>query len=212
MSDRRAPTPTAAAEMATPVISELRAALHDYQRRLTQCGGRAVESRRDKLMAIARGLPRREDLLAIPTQRFDLAAGRLAAGLARNVAVHEQAFARVSSPLKPRLLARHLTVEGDRVARVSARLAPAARRTLASASERLTALDKLLRSLSPDGPLERGFARVHRADGSLARSAKTLASGEAVELVFADGKRGAVVDGKAAPKGKSAPPDQGSLF
>ena len=146
------------------------------------------------------------------SQRFDLAAGRLSAGLARNVAVHDQAFARVSSPLKPGLLARHLTVEGDRVARVSARLSPAVRRTLGSAAERVTSLDKLLRSLSPDGPLERGFARVHHADGSLARSAKGLASGEAVELVFSDGRRGAVVDGKAAPKGKAAPPDQGSLF
>ncbi len=212
VSDRRAPTPTAAAEMATPVISELRASVMGASQRLTRAGGRIVEDRRQRLISAGRGLPRREDLLAVASQRFDLAAGRLSAGLARNVAVHDQAFARVSSPLKPGLLARHLTVEGDRVARVSARLSPAVRRTLGSAAERVTSLDKLLRSLSPDGPLERGFARVHHADGSLARSAKGLASGEAVELVFSDGRRGAVVDGKAAPKGKAAPPDQGSLF
>ncbi|MEI7932875.1 MAG: exodeoxyribonuclease VII large subunit, partial [Alphaproteobacteria bacterium] len=212
VSDRRAPTPTAAAEMATPVLSELQAGVMGFTQRLVRAGGRIVEDRRQRLISAGRGLPRREDLLAVASQRFDLAAGRLSAGLARNVAVHEQAFARVSSPLKPGLLARHLAVEGDRVARVSARLAPAVRRTLASAADRISSLDKLLRSLSPDGPLERGFARIHHADGSLARSAKGLASGEGVELVFADGKRGAVVDGKAAAKGKSAPPNQGSLF
>ena len=215
VSDRRAPTPTAAAEIATPVAAELRAAVLDLERRLTRFGARMVEDRRQRLIAAARGLPRREDLLAIPTQRFDLAASRLGAGLQRNVAVHEQAFARVASPLKPGLLQRHAALEGERLGKVAARLHPNARRVIEMAEARLSALDKLLASYSPTGPLKRGYALVHRADGSLARSAAALNSGEAVTLELADGKRGAVVDGSgkpAAPRSKPAPTQQGDLF
>ena len=213
VSDRRAPTPTAAAEMATPVLAELRAAIADHQRRLFRLGARLVEDRRQRLAAAR--LPRKEDLLGLAGQRFDLAARRLSAGLQRNVAVHEQAFARVASPLKPGILVRHHQTETDRLTRLTARLEPAARRRLERAGDRLSALAKLYQSLNPDGPLNRGFARVERTDGAIARSAKGLASGEAITLVFADGRRGAVVDGAAratAPKAKPSGGHQGDLF
>jgi exodeoxyribonuclease VII large subunit len=60
---------------------------------------------------------------------------------------------------------------------------------------------------------------VHRADGSLARSAPALEAGEAVRLEFSDGERAAVIDGeggaaKRTPVKKAvAPPaGQGDLF
>ena len=213
VSDRRAPTPTAAAEMATPVLAELRAAIADHQRRLFRLGARLVDDRRQRL-AGAR-LPRKEDLLGLAGQRFDLAARRLGAGLQRNVAVHEQAFARVASPLKPGILMRQHQTETDRLTRLTARLEPAARRRLERADHRLSALAKLYQSLNPDRPLTRGFARVERTDGTLARSAKTLTSGETITLVFADGKRAALVDGAGRavePKAKPPAGQQGDLF
>ena len=73
-------------------------------------------------------------------------------------------------------------------------LAPLERR-LDRLADRLASLEKLRVSYNPDGPLRRGFARVERADGHLAASAASLDSGEAVQLVFADGRRGAVIDG-----------------
>lgn len=212
VSDRRAPTPTAAAEIATPVLSDLRAAISDYDRRMSRCGGQAIEQRRQRLTGAARGLPRPADLLAIASQRFDHAASRLGAGLQRNIAAHERDLARIASPLKPGLLQRHASIEGERLTRLALRLKPATERGLARAGERLAALDKLHRSLNPDRPLERGFARIERADGTLARSAKGLSSGEAVQLVFADGKRGAIVDGVKATRSKPATSQQGDLF
>jgi len=211
VSDRRAPTPTAAAEIVTPVLAELRGLVADYDRRLARLGGRLIEDRRQRLLSASRGLPRKDDLLAYASQRFDLAASRLGAGLQRNVAVHERDLARVASPLKPALLIRHQQVERDKLERISSRLAPTLRRRLERMTERLSSLDKLYLSLNPDGPLKRGFARVHRADGSLARSAKALASGETVSIKFGDGDRSAVIDG-ARGRAKPRAPEQGDLF
>jgi len=245
VSDRRAPTPTAAAEMATPVLAELRAAVADYQRRLLTCTERALEGRRNRLTAAARGLPRPADILALASQRFDLAARRLGAALEKNTSAHERELVRTLARFNPALLERPRAFKQQRLAEVSTRFAAAARRgperiaaharlpalgerltaaftrRLARADERLGQLDKLRVSLNPNRPLELGFALVHRADGSIARSAAALAAGEAVTLQFADASRGAVIDAagrpvaaaKSKPSASGSPkPQQGDLF
>ncbi len=254
VSDRRAPTPTAAAEMATPVLADLVARVNEAGRRTDRCAAARVERGRDRLAAAARGLPRPADVLALASQRYDLAAGRLGAALAKNAALHERELARVGGRLGPALLDRPREVKAHRLGDLSlrldgaagrahesarararlpelqARLDAAAARRLARAGERVAALEQLRRSLNPDRPLERGFARVVREDGRLARSAAELGAGEAVGLRFGDGVRGAVVDAVATegagatsapalstPKPKRAPAKalpvgQGSLF
>jgi exodeoxyribonuclease VII large subunit len=223
VSDRRAPTPTAAAEMATPVLGELKAAVADYQRRLLTCTTRMLENRRDRLSAAARGLPRPADIMALATQRFDLAAGRLGAALEKNTSAHALRLMGATARFTPALLERPRRMKAERLATLSTRFALAARRgperiaqharlpllgerlraavqrRLTRASERVSQSEKLRLSLDPNRPLKLGFVLVHRADGSIARSGGALQSGEAVRLQFADAERGAVIDAAPAP-------------
>ena len=214
VADRRAPTPTAAAEMATPVLAELAASLADYERRLLSSGARVIDVRRTRLSAASRGLPRPTELLAIATQRLDIASGRLTAVLQANAATHAQVLARVAGRLNPRLLQREAEQKTRRLTETSARLAPVMARRLHRDGERLTSLGKLSESLNPKGPLRRGYALVFKGDGKLVRTAAELRVGQAVRMEFQDGKRDAVVDG-APGRGRSraaGESDQGDLF
>ncbi|MGZ6018785.1 MAG: exodeoxyribonuclease VII large subunit, partial [Phenylobacterium sp.] len=227
VSDRRAPTPTAAAEIATPILAELKAFVGDLGARMHRRGGRAVEDRRGRIEAAGRALKRIEDLVELAAQRFGIVSGRLAAGLAKNAAAHERDLVRVSSRLSPLLLQRPQAVQRQRLDGAVARLQPGVLRGLERASERLGALSKLYASVDPDRPLQRGFARVTRADGSIVHAGAILANGEEVAIKFGDQvTRQAVIEGTpsavpaAPPAAKSARPAkskpdtsaQGDLF
>ena len=80
-ADRRAPTPTGAAEMAVPVKAELEANLARLSARLKAAVSRDLERRRQQAQAVARALPSPDQLFALPRRRFDEAAGRLARAL-----------------------------------------------------------------------------------------------------------------------------------
>nr|MCH1932147.1 hypothetical protein [Shewanella shenzhenensis] len=122
VSDRRAPTPTAAAEIATPVLAELKGLVGDYGARMHRCGGRMVEDRRSRVAHADRALKRGPDLVERAGQRFDSVSGRLGAGLARPAAAHERDLVRVASRLSPLLLQRPQRVQADRLEALSARL------------------------------------------------------------------------------------------
>src|SRR5690606_21163234 len=127
-------------------------------------------------------------------------------GLTRNAAIHERELVRAASRLTPGLLMRPIRHQGERLSGLDARMAGALKRALPRETDRLSRVGRLFESLNPDGPLKRGFARVHAADGALVRSASTLKAGAQVRLVFEDGVRRAVVDGGSAPARKAAPP------
>jgi len=192
VSDRRAPTPTGAAEIATPVLADLRYAVSDLESRLDRAGARLLDDRRTRLRAVARGLPARpEELVAIAQQRLDHAASRLASGLHRNAALHERRLAGAAGRLGRPLLDRALERRAARLEATAARLEAGLRggvavheRRLLQAAGRLT-LEPLHRRLDQrrarldavaarlDAPLPR---RVERAEDRLHALSRALAS------------------------------------
>lgn len=222
VSDRRAPTPTGAAEMATPVLADLRYAVSDLEGRLARAGGRLVEERRTRLRAAARGLPARpDDLLALARQRFDHAASRLESGLRRNADLHERRLILLSGRLSPEPLRRRLDQRRARLDALALRLDAPLPRRIERAGDQLAALSRALSGMDPARP-KPGFARVEGEDGDWLTSAAALSPGQAVRLVFPDGSAGARIDGGDAPprprpttpkaRPPSPQPGQGDLF
>ena len=112
-ADMRAPTPTAAAEAAVPVRSELITYVDDLGQRTRNSLRRSLSSDRDRLRAASAGLPRPLDLLATARQRLDHAASNLLTALRHAGQRKTIDLGRVAPRLTPQLLrqrARELRV------------------------------------------------------------------------------------------------------
>jgi exodeoxyribonuclease VII large subunit len=198
VSDRRAPTPTAAAEFATPVRTELLAELLNKERRLASAVTRAHDARRTSLISASRGLGRPEDLLGANEQRLDALSSRLRSGLKARADQASSAASRVSGRLAPSLLA---TVFARRAAAVEAAALKMTDRTGQVVRQRAAALEsaaRVLETVSYTSVLKRGFALVRGADGEIIRAAAAAREGDRGAVQFADGSR-AIVFGDAAP-------------
>jgi exodeoxyribonuclease VII large subunit len=104
VADIRAPTPTAAAEMAVPVRAELLLRVDSLATRSLACWQRCQEARRTELRAAIRALPSAEELFALPRQRLDHAAARLPRALIANAQIHHREFSRIAGRLGPQIL------------------------------------------------------------------------------------------------------------
>ena len=118
-SDRRAPTPTAAAEMAVPVRSELLSEVVSLAQRSMACWRRGQDARRTELRAAMRALPTADALLQNPRQRLDACADRLPRALRANAQEHRTQFSRIDARLTPRILRARIGNENDRVGRAA---------------------------------------------------------------------------------------------
>jgi exodeoxyribonuclease VII large subunit len=115
VADARAPTPTKAAEWVVPKYAELVEQTGKLGLRLRTAAWRVVEALRVHLRAAQRGLPRRQDLLALPRQRYDSAERRLGRALLENARAHERRLVRIATRLTPQLLATRIERAGARL-------------------------------------------------------------------------------------------------
>jgi exodeoxyribonuclease VII large subunit len=220
-ADRRAPTPTAAAEMAVPVRADLAFTLSDLATRQRRAVYRPVELGRERLAARARLLPRPENLLQPQAQRLDDLSERLRRALGDRSARGSERLAGVAARLSPSLLSRSAAEAQRRLDR--ARLSPGLiERPLRDGAHRLAALTRVMSQLHPEKPLERGYAIIRDPSGR-ALTTRAEAAGEALLTVqFRDGTLTAAPGEtpppsppppRPAPRPRPAtPPSQDDLF
>ena len=222
-ADLRAPTPTAAAELAVPVRLDLVAALDSLGARITRGLTQGMASRGQRLRDLGRALPRPETLLAGAAQRLDLWAGRLHGSLGLSVAARRGRFAALAGRIQPGALLALLRGRDERLADRGTALLLAVMRGADRRAERLAGWDTRLtaahqRALSVaarqgvEGGARLGLlsARLHAAPtarlsalaerlGRLDRLRQTLGPSETLKRGFAIVRGdGAVVTTRAA--------------
>jgi exodeoxyribonuclease VII large subunit len=213
-ADRRAPTPTAAAEIAVPVRAELMAVLADFQHRKRRCAMAPVTLGRERLASRADRLPSAQTLLQPQAQKLDELGERLRRGLLDQAGRGRERLGGLR--LSSAVLLRSLR-EADQALKTSRLAPPLVVRPIADHRERLAALGRLAEQLHPDRPLKRGYVRVTGPDGGVVTSRAAAAREPALELHFADGSL-PVSPGAAAaalrsrPRPSGTPPLQDDLF
>jgi exodeoxyribonuclease VII large subunit len=164
-ADRRAPTPTAAAEMAAPARDDALLALQSRHAALQRCVVRGLETRQQRLDNLAARLGQPARSLLGQSERLAQTARRLSLAVQSRVQRQSDALpawsARLARALKVQLEARH--------------------HRLKAAQQRLAAHD-------PHQVLRRGYAWVEDADGKPIVSVQGLHQGQVVRAVWTDGR------------------------
>jgi len=164
-ADRRAGTPSIAAEMAVPVLSDLTV-------RIGQLDGKLSSSLRSRW--------------ELTVQRVDHLGASLGSAL---TLAHGNACRRVDA-LLPRLGSALTLAHGNACRRVDAlspRLDTALRLSMQSLSARVEKAEAKLAAYSPYGVLERGYTITTSADGTVVRDPGTLKSGDEMRTMFRAG-------------------------
>jgi exodeoxyribonuclease VII large subunit len=172
-ADFRAPTPTAAAEIAVPVRSELFAQLSELEHRSRQCLSRRIERTRERFDLTVCRWPQPEAIFAPVVQRLDELKERLPRSLGARAGSARADLNLVAGRLRSELI-------DQRIARLS---------------ERLSAAWKMAELVHPERPLSKGYVRVTNRDGATLTHARAAREAGRLSLHFGDGKVDASVDG-----------------
>lgn len=221
-SDKRAPTPTAAAEMAVPVRRELWVLIQEQKGRMARGLSQGLARRKQRLSDLARVMPAKERLLDVPRQRVDQADVRFKQALLNGMQHRKLRLSEVSAGLRPAsirrvlkersakindlsmrlnppVLARQIASKRDRFDLVSDRFLRAARAQEQQRRQRLERLEAMRQVLGYKDTLKRGYAVIRDGADGVVTSVADAQKMHAVE--FADGR--VVLSGGATP---SEPP------
>jgi len=220
-ADLRAPTPTAAAELAVPVREELLGLVGELGLRQRRAAVRCLNLGRERLAARAQRLPSPLTLLDPQAQRLDDLAERARRGLSQRATAALGRLQHAAGRLSLPLVRSRIAEAGRRLQ--SARLTPTlVIRRIEDGGVRLEALRRMVQQLSPHRVLERGYAIVRDQTGRPVMTSAAARSAASLEIEFADGRLALPASGSSgsvppAPSrppraAKPAPPEQGKLL
>ena len=189
VSDVRAPTPSAAAELVVPDQVELREKLKRLEAGLRRPVRDAIRHAESVLSYAKRGVLARdpERVLREPVLRLDELRGRLGRAVEEAVAEREALLREKRAHWKAFHPERVVERRGEKLEQLASRLGQAAGPRLEVLEGRLENLRGLLRALGPESAFERGFSITFGPDGKIVRGPAEVKSGDELETMTKGG-------------------------
>jgi exodeoxyribonuclease VII large subunit len=196
VADLRAPTPTAAAELAAPERTRLQRHLDELRRAIVRGSLRTLGEARQRLDLAAGRLRHPADLLRQRRERNAALAHRLGAALRHRLGRQRFELARLGDRLGRRR--PDLRFAGQQLKHLQKNLAAAAAADVARRRGRLDRLADRLAALDPTAVLARGYSMAIDADGHIIKSAEDVELGSEITVHVAQGRLAARVEQKIA--------------
>jgi exodeoxyribonuclease VII large subunit len=167
-SDMRAPTPTAAAEMAVPVLNELRLTVSGLGVRKEAAVTRLLAQRGEQLAGLARGLPKPMQLLQVASQRLDDWSERLLVALPYVLSRKEQQLLMLAAALRPKTLQDEINKSGEHLGHWEERLLAALPAVLGRKEQQLSVASSGLRPKAIHSEINKTGERLSELQARLA--------------------------------------------
>ena len=174
VADRRAPTPTGAAEFAVPVKAELLTVVNNFEMRLKNGILRYFEDKKNVLAGLNRGIPNLRKILEEAVQKFDERIERYKT--AYKVFLQNKGHQLKLCALKPFYISNIIEKKTEELKNISLRL----------------------EATSVDSVLRRGFAWIKNDSNQTVYNVGTAKQAKALKVIFADGEVNAFTDSAAA--------------
>ena len=207
VADLRAPTPSAAAELAVPLCDDLRAELVVLDQRLRRGLRARAQAAHLKLEQLRRRLGSPRAAIDQRRQKIDDLAARLQRALLRRVAQSRQALAETELRLARQHPRRRIESQRGHLAQLLQRFMAAERRAHDRRRHGLENLRTRLAALSPLAVLERGYSLARLPDGRLLTDAEEAPQGTPIAVTL---RRG-TLDAAVIAVHPASPPDPSDL-
>jgi exodeoxyribonuclease VII large subunit len=190
VADMRAPTPSAAAELVAPDRTELLRRIADRHGRLQRCTAASLQRNSQHLLSLARSALFREPRLRLDeaAQRIDSAIDGLRRSARDRLSGCRERIAELAAFLRQHRPDQLVAMKRQRLAALIPRLHQCTRAAVSDEKRRLEQIESLLRLLSPNATLQRGYALAFDPDGALVRSTNDLQEGAALTVRLSDGE------------------------
>jgi exodeoxyribonuclease VII large subunit len=204
VADLRAPTPSAAAELITEAQHRISERVENLVYRLERAARYQLLQARQRFESapVDHMKWRMTTVLNRLDQQLDDLGSSMEACLRERLRLHQRKVAALSTTVLHHDPRERLGRVRERLATANTRLERSLERTFRRASARVDASEARLRSLSPLAVLERGYALVLGADGTVIRRVAQVALGEQVTTRLSDGEFASRVESTAPERGK----------